>query len=132
MFAADYCHRHYHNHHHRHMMVITTTFEITVTVSLLLVCDPQSVLALLRKQRERPKNFRPEWDSKSPQKIHLIRTSNVRISCTNIFIYKRYIFILTVIAPFAVCLQKTTTWSIRFTSHRPLRAQKYCLRHILS
>ena len=73
MFAADYCHHHYHNHHHRRShdghhyqfqnycnYVIITIFE---------VCDPQSVLALLRKQRERPENFRPEWDSKRPQKL---------------------------------------------------------------
>ena len=54
------------------MMVITTNFKITVTMLLLLffaVCDPQSVLALLKKQREGPENFRPERDSKRPQKF---------------------------------------------------------------
>ena len=72
MFAANHCHHHYHNHHHRHMMVITTNFKITLTVAIVHifeVCDPCSVLALLKKQRERPENFRPEWDSKRPQKF---------------------------------------------------------------
>ena len=72
MFAVNYCHHHYHNHHHRHMMVITTTFKnysYCVIITIFEVCDPQSVLAVLKRQRERPENFRPEWDSKRPQKL---------------------------------------------------------------
>ena len=70
MFAVNYCHHHYHNHHHRHMIAITTTFKNycnCVIITIFEVCE--SVLALLKKQRERPENFRPEWDSKRPQKL---------------------------------------------------------------
>ena len=38
-------------------------------MTIFKVCDTQSVLALLKKQQERAENFRPEWESKRPQKF---------------------------------------------------------------